>query len=209
MINRISAILIIALYLISGRVLGQDGSDPLLEMPIQASFQNQNLLEIFSDLESRYPIQFFYKEEWISREEKSIQESSIPLGKLLEELLEGSTLSFVRYGASSIIVGRRFDLADLSGFSYESFVENLGQIDQQTASSSIPSIVVGDSLMRPLPVEATINGSLYDRETEAPIIGARVVFPDLVTGTFTDTLGRFSITIPTGRHLVSLEAEGI
>ncbi len=208
MIYRICAILGIAIFLMNVSVIGQDGSDPLLDMPIQANFQNQNLLEIFSEIESQYPVQFFFKEEWISRETKSIQEASIPLGRLLERLLEGSTLSFVRYGASSIIVGRRFDLADLSGFSYESFVENLGQIDQQTSTTSIPTIVIGDSLLRPLPVEATINGSLYDRETEDPIIGARITFPGLVTGAFTDTLGRFSITVPTGRHLVSVEAEG-
>lgn len=208
MTNRLIAILGIVYLFLGMRVFGQSPTDPLLDIPIQANFQNKNLLEIFTELEAQYPIQFFYKEEWISREPKSIQENSIPLGDLMERLLAGSTLSFVRYGNTALIVGRQFDLADLSGFSYESFVENLDQLDQQPRSSNIPRIVVGDSLLRPLPVRATIRGSLYDRETEEAIIGARITFPDLATGAFTDTLGNFSITIPTGNHLVSVEADG-
>ena len=206
--NQTAAVLGIVFILFGPILRAQAPSDPLLNIPIQANFQEKNLLEIFSSLEASYPIQFFYREEWLTRSPRNLIAEGIPLREVMDRLLQGTTLSYVRYGESALIVGRQFDLADLSGFSYESFVENLGQLDQQPLSSGIPSVVVGDSLLRPQPTQARITGSLYDRESEEAIVGARISLPNLGTGTFTDSLGEFSLTVPTGKHLINFSSDG-
>ncbi|MEM6631358.1 MAG: TonB-dependent receptor [Bacteroidota bacterium] len=206
--NQSTAILAIVLLLFGPIIQAQTPSDPLLNLPIQANFQNKNLLEIFSSLEASYPIQFFYKEEWLTRSPKSLSAEGIPLREVMDQLLQGTTLSYVQYGESALIVGRQFDLAELSGFTYESFVKNIGQLDQQPLSERIPSVVIGDSLIRPLPSTARITGAMYDRESEEPLAFARVTFPELGTGTLTNSLGQFTLTLPTGKHFVKFESEG-
>ena len=185
---------------------GQD--EALLNTKITADFSGQNLLQVFYDLEQRYPVQFFYKEEWIPRTGINANFSAEPLGAVLEKLMNQAGLEYVQFGPHALIVGRMSDIVSLESFSYADYLADVDAVNNQEKSIINKLSIVGDSTLRPLPTSAKISGTIYDVESEDVLPGAQIIFPDLKKQTFADSEGNFEIEIPTGKHEVSIEAPG-
>ncbi len=54
----------------------------------------------------------------------------------------------------------------------------------------------------------TISGSIYDKSSNETLIGTSIYFPDLNLGTSSNEYGFYSITLPQGRHAVSISYLG-
>ncbi|HRW75150.1 MAG: TonB-dependent receptor [Lewinellaceae bacterium] len=63
-------------------------------------------------------------------------------------------------------------------------------------------------MVRPPPRQYTISGTVEDRLTGEPMIGANIYLPFLLTGTSTNNYGFYSVTIPEGRHRVMVSYLG-
>ena len=177
-------------------------------IPISASYSGKNLMEIFADLEQRYPLQFFYREEWISRKKLDFTVSGMLLRPALNKLLDDTNLEYVFYVESGVIIAKNVDLKKLNAFSFDEYVEVVNSLDAKKPKVSYDLFIVGDSTIRPLPNQATINGNVFNIDSDEALPGSRIVFPDLSTGAFGDSAGKFSLTIPTGEHKATIEAPG-
>ena len=54
----------------------------------------------------------------------------------------------------------------------------------------------------------TLSGTLYDQSNNETLIGVSIYFPELESGTSTNEYGFYSITIPAGKHQVSISYLG-
>ena len=188
--------------------LAQDLNKTILQQEVTASFKNKGILDILYELEQQYPIYFFYKEEWISRDKMDISFKKVPLGKALQDLFKSTNLGFFLIDDHLILVGRRLDLLDIEEFSYSKFVEAITTMDQKKGRFLGKQLVIGDSLIRPIPATAMVSGKIISYDTEEPLAGSQIAFPDLETGTFADSSGAFALRVPTGRHKAVLSAAG-
>ncbi|MEM6804356.1 MAG: carboxypeptidase-like regulatory domain-containing protein [Bacteroidota bacterium] len=186
----------------------QSDQQALLNTKITADFSGQNLLQVFYSLEQRYPVQFFFKEEWIPREGITESFKGVALGEVLKKLIKDQGLDYVQFGPSALIVGRKSDIVSLESFSYDQYVADVDAASKKEKSVINKLSIVGDSTIRPLPTSAKITGTIYDVESEDILPGAQIVFPKLQKVAFADENGNFEIDIPTGRHEVSIEAPG-
>ncbi|RMG27558.1 MAG: hypothetical protein D6730_06960 [Bacteroidetes bacterium] len=180
----------------------------ILEQKVVAAFDQRDMLEILYELEQKYPVYFFYKEEWIPRDKRNIAFVGIPLASALQKLFEGTNLGFMLVEKNLIVVARRLDLMDIEAFSYSEFVETISSLDKRKSRFNGQTLIVGDSLIRPLPAVARLSGVLYNFETDEKLAGGQLAFPGLQTGTFSDSSGRYEITLPTGTHEVRITAPG-
>lgn len=199
---------IFVLLIFSNPLSAQNPNEALLNTKITASFSGQNLLQVFYQLEQKYPIQFFYKEEWIPRDGVSSSFSGERLGTVLQKLIRDAGLDYVQFGPNALIVGRKSDIIALEEFSYAQYLTDVDAVDKQEKSIINKLSIVGDSTIRPLPSSAKISGTIYDIESEDILPGAQIIFTQLQKGTFADENGNFEIDIPTGKHEVSIEAPG-
>lgn len=186
----------------------QAPDETVLATPVSQSFDHQDLLSIFYQLEQAYPIYFFYKEEWIPREARSFAFSEQPLGRVLQELLESTNLGFALLEEHLIVVARRQSLRELEAFSVDNFVSAITTYDTQETRTRSQRLVVGDSLVRPLPTSATISGRLFSSEDDQPINGGQITVPELQEGAIIDSTGRFALTLPTGTHAFTISGPG-
>jgi hypothetical protein len=177
-------------------------------IPISASYSEKNLLEIFQDLEQRYPLQFFYREEWIPRARVNFTVSGMLLRPALNKLLDDTSLDFVFYGETGVVIARSTDMEKLDAFSFDEYVAVVNALDEKKKKVSYDLFVIGDSTIRPLPDEATVSGTIFNIESDEGLPGARIALPDLNTGAFGDSTGNFTLTIPTGEHKATVEAPG-
>lgn len=189
-------------------MLAQQNNRLIPQFPITKSFNNQHLLQIFDELEREYPVHFFFREEWIPRMPLNISFNNESLESVLDKLLESTNLGFVAYDTKTVIIASRIALLELDAFSFQEFVADVGSIGDQKQSRTERIKIVGDSTIRPLPTTITLKGRLLDLDTDQPLTGGQVRFPELQIGTFTDTTGQYSIEIPTGKHELEAEAPG-
>ena len=56
--------------------------------------------------------------------------------------------------------------------------------------------------------KVTINGTVYDNNSNETLIGVSVYFPELKTGTTTNEYGFYSITVPKGRYKIQVSYLG-
>ncbi len=195
--------------LLIGQLSAQQKEDILANTLVTEHFSGQHLLQIFHQLEARYPIQFFYKEEWIPRRPLDISFDQQPLGEVLNRLVAAANLGFVQYATHSFIIAPQIELFDLDAFSYTEYVEEVDALDDREKKARTDRLfIVGDSTLRPLPAQANISGILRDLDTEEPLAGGQISFPELGTGTFSASGGKFEIRIPTGKHEAIIKAPG-
>ncbi|MEM8891819.1 MAG: carboxypeptidase-like regulatory domain-containing protein, partial [Bacteroidota bacterium] len=187
--------------------LAQQTGSQLLDMPISASFANQSLMDIFTELEKKYEVRFFYKEEWIPRQGISMIINDQSLRQVLRQLLASRGLAFAQYGEKAIIIGRETDLQVLEEFSYEQYLDDIDGKKKKAITSGFVEIL-GDSTIRPLPQTASIKGVIYDEETETVLPSAQIAFPQLQIGAISDEKGEFSLDMPTGKYVAEIEAPG-
>lgn len=185
----------------------QDDGSKLLDMPISISFANQSLMDALKEIEKKYEVRFFYKEEWMPRTGVSVLFNQQSLRQVLKQLLETRGLAYAQYGEKAVIIGRREDLQILREFSYEQYLDDIDGEKKKAISSGFIEIL-GDSTIRPLPEVASINGVIYDEETETALAGAQIAFPEIQKGAISDEKGEFSMELPTGKYVAEIEAPG-
>lgn len=186
----------------------QNLDDTVLDTEVFEAFENNDILEILYQFEQKYPVYFFFKEEWIPRNKREIDFLGMPLGTALQNLFEGTDLGFVVVENDLVVIARRQDLLVMDAFSYTDFIAAINNLDNEKQAFLGQRFVVGDSLIRPIPATASISGVMYNVETEEVLAGGQISFPALETGAFANEKGEFEITIPTGRHQFIVTAPG-
>lgn len=188
---------------------GQGSSQ--LEMPVSISYKQKTLFDIWQELEAKYPVQLFYKEEWIPRTKLSGNFNRIPLKTILTEQLAGTGLGFAAWKGQGILIGRQRDIEEVTSINVKSLITETFNPDETSSirkRAKDKNNVIGDSTMRPLPQTATLTGRVFESNTDIGLANASIGFPDLQIGGLTDTAGIFQIEIPTGYHRTIVRATG-
>lgn len=180
----------------------------ILDQSISASYEGEHLIAIFKSLEERYDIPFFYREEWIPSAQLDMEIEEQALGAILSELLPPLDLTYAVYDNQAILIGRTFEMKQMNSFSFEEYAEKVGSLGVEETVRPDNLFIIGDENIRPRPRQATLSGSLYDGDTEEPISGASIKFPDIQTGAFTDAEGNYKVVLPSGTYDMEIEASG-
>ncbi|MEM7659440.1 MAG: TonB-dependent receptor, partial [Bacteroidota bacterium] len=174
---------------------------------LSISLKNASLFELLQQIEAEYPLRFYFKEEWLSRDKRDWNLSALPVEAALKQILQEDGLDAFPLTDVMVILGRPLEL--------KRFAEARRLPVAAEASDALVLFqaktrknVIGDSTLRPLPVEATISGAIFDPDSDEGLMGVTVAFPDLQMGDLTDSTGAYSVTIPTGAHKVLLRSSG-
>jgi hypothetical protein len=160
-------------------------SQEILEVKITASFSKTPLQEIFSSLENKYGIRFFYKNEWIASKDYTGSFETQPLIQVVNRIVEGKELSIRFFQNNSVFVFPANDDKNLI-----------------SSKEEFKTLVVGDLINQGRYKRAKIQGRVFEGKTGDPLMGAVVYNPETKVGVATDARGRYSIDLPTGRvHL--------
>ena len=88
------------------------------DLRISGHFQGSGVKDVFNQIESNYPLRFFYLDQWLPKQAVDHQFDQQPLSEVLNKLLQDSDLTYLIYHHDKIIIGKKDQLADPASSDY-------------------------------------------------------------------------------------------
>lgn len=173
--------------------------------------------EFVKAVETQTSYHFYYRPSWTDSILVTLTAQHERIDKLLDQALEGTELYYSIVATSIYITKGRQLLTELpedffnegvsSGkavpFDYSSYeaVQTQRKKTEQVYSIGIKTKSMAGS--------ATLSGHIKDIRSGEVLIGATIYVEDLSSGTTTDQLGRYTLTLPRGRHKLLIKNIGM
>jgi len=165
----------------------------ILEKKLNGAEKGKLLSTYFEELESAHPIKFFYLPEWIADTRLENDYNDKSLEYFLEDVFRSRNFEYQIVSNYAIVL-----IKDPS----QSILRDRLLVTATKERKKIQSLMIGDPSL-PQPKELTIKGVVKDVKGREPLVGASVIVQDLDQGVTTDTEGMFSVTVPSGEHVLS------
>lgn len=193
------------------------------QIRISASFDHVLFDDFVMAIESDYPVKFYYAPEWADSLFVSGSFKSVPLKKVLTNLLSHSILS-ATYLPKAVILTRDYTIRtslpinffdqeireeDEPSFAVFDFEKNNGEKEAVKSTIEIQLIEIGLKSGRTGAGQATLAGHIREARTGEAVIGAVVYVEDPWVGVASDAFGYYSITLPKGKHTVNIQSIGM
>ena len=203
------------------------------EIQVRENYEGEPFMEFILQMEEQHSVRFFFAPEWVEGIQVRQMENPISLIGLLNATIQDTELTFVFHrnrvyfskgnpiGPSPklvltppIPISRKPSSAEIR------FTPPLPDrpiddrpalpaLETTTAPTLSPTLVleIGEAQNKPT-TNATLVGYVRDAIDGEPLIGATVLVEELEVGTRTDPYGYYSLSLPTGIHLISFQVYG-
>jgi len=184
---------------------------------VSCNFSNAKFDEFVNSIESQTSFHFYYDHKQTDSLSITIAASNKPLPEVLHTLLEGTGFDFSFYEKSIFITENRTVYTELPTgfFNKENTTTNNAAIDyseylKKEKSKKAEEIVyqIG-AFTRHLNGEATVTGIVKDINSGEAIVGASIVDEKTKSGVITDVFGKFTISLPKGKHSLEVKSMGM
>ncbi|MFO7622634.1 MAG: carboxypeptidase-like regulatory domain-containing protein [Bacteroidales bacterium] len=173
---------------------------------IDWEYRGNSFEEFVMQVETAYPVRFFYRDEWISNLTFGNYGNKQFLFEILDTLFSGRQIHYYHEKPDRIILTRYYAIK-LDG---DIPVEELNYIPgldySEVAESGAPAgnivIDLGKGSERDLPGRVTITGYIRNQDTREVVPGVTVYIPKISAGTISNAYGFYSLSIPRGTYSV-------
>ncbi len=169
-----------------------------LNIPISGNFEDLTIVEFLEILETRHGVKVYYVPSKVPFYRQSFHFDSVPLYRALESFLDGIKLDVIKYRDVIYLA----DKLTVTSSDLEDILAKWSDGSYQKPISDQPrteSLYFGDSLKMPRG-KVELRGSIIDKYTGEPIVGA--VLQNYISGlgTTSDEEGRFVLQEDPGFH---------
>ena len=205
-------IFLLSFLLIANTVRGQSR--------INGDFSRISFSDFVRSIEEKTPYKFYFNPAWTDSLTITISATDIEIKDLLTEVLRSTDLNFViSLDHKVFLTKERTLLARLpngiisngttqssqSNFEVYSFDKKAEK--QNEAETKL--YIIGTKSDKGLTGNATLSGYVRDASTGEPLPGATVFLREPLIGTSADVLGHYSLTIPTGKNVITIQSVGM
>ena len=186
---------------------------------ISVNLSNAPFNEFVNYVEQRSSYRFYYDPHWTDSIYVTLNISDVDLNQILTELLVATNLNFTITAKNNVFITRNKKIlaalpkgvipkqtqvssdADFNASSFDKKVK--------TTSLEEDKIYVLGSRSSGTSGNATVSGSVKDASNGEPIPGVSIFIQDPFIGAATDIFGKFTLTIPKGRKVVTIQSVGM
>ncbi len=182
------------------------------------SYVSAPLESIILDLEEQFQIKFFYDHDWIDTVQISGDFINARLDTVLNKVFTNQKLSYFLSG-NQVYISYQKPIINQFGigkfFNGESNYEPIKkglifakeyQKDQEGINELEKVYEVGDRYQFAMGETASIAGYVSQSGNELPVEGAFIYVEEPFVGTSTDASGFYTLSIPTGKHILLLQS---
>lgn len=182
------------------------------------SYVSAPLESIILDLEEQFQIKFFYDHDWIDTVQISGDFINARLDTVLNKVFTNQKLSYFLSG-NQVYISYQKPIINQFGigkfFNRESNYEPIKkglifakeyQKDQEGINELEKVYEVGDRYQFVMGETASIAGYVSQSGNELPVEGAFIYVEEPFVGTSTDASGFYTLSIPTGKHILLLQS---
>ncbi len=175
------------------------------DLKISGQFNDVGLREVFRDLERRYDIRVFYRDQWLPEASINHQFTQLPLDQAFQTILENTGLSFVLYGKDNVIVAEKSRIESSGGSHY---IFGRQPTDLQGIDTRFPILAVGDSTTSSVPTAQQITLYFKDEDEESTLDGVIVYFEKYERTINSDIYGQVTTLLPAGVYQMEARRVG-
>jgi hypothetical protein len=173
---------------------------------IDWDFAGQSFEAFVRMAESRYPVKFFYDEEWVRNLNLGSYVNKQKLNEILDTLFNGKSIYWYGLKNGNIILTK--DLAIKT--TTEKHVNDRNYIPVMDYSEDRGAKITGGNLVveignpadRNKPGNVILSGYTTNQDTKEPVAGVTVYIPKLSAGTISNAYGFYKISVPRGSYTV-------
>ncbi len=166
----------------------QDAGD----IRISGTYQHTPLAGFIQQVEARYPVRFFFREEWMQPVRVSGKFDSRPLREVLQKIFQDTDLSFIVYRQHQVVL-------------MKSPAAVSAALNAQRSNEKF--IVIGDSLrMSAQPAE--LSGYVRDAGSGEGLVGASLYVEETQQGAATNASGYYTLSLPAGNYHLRIQSVG-
>lgn len=180
---------------------------------LSGSFQGLSFQDFVKQAESRYPVRFYYREEWVSDLKVGDYPGCTALSCVLDHLFMGTTLYYFIEESGNILITNNFAVKTtlLSSEEEKNFispaVDNVAGEKQQ--HTGVATVEIGNPAEKNKHGNTVISGYITNTESKEPVPGVTVFIQKLATGTMSNEFGYYTLSIPRGNHLLQFSSIGM
>lgn len=174
---------------------------------VTGSHQNESVEEILHALSINYPIDFYYKKEWLSPKNVTISYKEEPLSQVLEKLLTSTDLTVSSFDNFAYIIAKKADLGREYSADYFSAKYQVEEPTTDDLPVKSKLITLGNPENVATSGRATIKGKVLGKGNE-PLIGVLIFVEKLNINTVTNVDGNYEISLPIGKHTLETQSIG-
>lgn len=173
-------------------------------MVIRQDFAGLSFEAFIKNIESIYPVKFFYSEEWIRDLTLENYGDKRMLNEILDTIFSGKSIYWYYTGSGNIILTKDLAIktAGKKPLVEESYIPGIDYSEDSASQASTESLVIdiGNPADRNNPGIVTISGYVTNQETKEPVAGVTVHIPKLSAGTISNEYGFYRISVPRGTY---------
>lgn len=211
-------LLVLLMNLSIGAILLQ-GQTLRESIRINANFHGRSFQEFVKEVEKEQGIQFYFFPGWVT--DLTVKQTNTPtsLEQILSYTLEGTGYRFFINAEKQVIltpgndIQSELQLVDPSELSNVELKEDESPIattiENQLEGFETEWTVIGDPSSPEQKPRITLNGYVFNKDTEKPLEEALVFVEELETGTTSDSSGYYELTLPQGRYQIIFQSIGL
>ncbi|MBK0403278.1 TonB-dependent receptor [Adhaeribacter sp. BT258] len=165
------------------------------------AYQNAPLKQALTELEQKFGVKIFYREEWLTGKTVTLNLKNATLPEALQATLAGSEYVFMQYDAANVVV--------MPALLEKTSEGNIAAVRIRKDDIAPKVEIIGGPRIAPRNQKLTLKGVVKDGKHNEPAIGATVQVEKLGIGTVTDINGNYELKLVPGKHEVSISAVGL
>ncbi len=167
----------------------------IVNLELDGKETGKDLRGYLLELESQHDVRFYFLDEWIANISFKESFAGKTLGESLRQLFLGTDLNFVEVNPYTIVI-----VKDPSQVIRHN--EAIGNAKRER--KKVEKVTFGSPGTGSAPSKTfTLTGRIADDKNNDPMAGVTVYIKDISAGTVTDPDGRYSLSIPSGPHVIS------
>ncbi len=189
---------------------------------ISVNFQKAKIAQVVDELESKSSYHFYYDQQQFDSLKVTLQVDNKPLDAILDMAFNNTNFHyaisqnnvFLTRGrqlktdlAAGFIIGAPVSLANQTTTVADYTDDRDKKVPEATTENKLYEIGVKTNTIKP--GNSVLSGYIRDIKSGEAVVGASIYLPSTKTGVATDQFGYFTITLPRGRHTLTIRGLGM
>lgn len=180
------------LFLLSFKpLLGQS----ILDIKFKGGEQGKLLTTVLAEIERIEPVRFYFLPTWMEGVVFDQDYKGQPLRLALDNLFLGTDINYLEMEAYAIVFVKDPTMA----------IQRINSINTAVKErKKIEKVTLGSLETGRRNAKIQIQGQIREAKNNEPLVGATVYVSDLQQGVTTDSEGNFSLSLPAGEHVITI-----
>lgn len=167
----------------------------ILETKLNGGEKGKSLISVLIEIEKSQPVRFYFLPTWLEGVVFDQDYKGQFLRLALDNLLLGTDLNYLEMDAHAIVFVKDPTMA----------IQRINSINTAVKErKKIEKVILGSLETGRRNGKIQIGGQIRDAKSNEPLVGASVYVSDLKLGVITDSDGNYSLSLPTGEHVITM-----